>query len=400
MDKLLIVDDEEIEREGIANLIDRTQYGIEMAGTAWNGLEMIHKARPVYPNTIFVILSGYGEYEFTSQAIQEGIRHYILKPCDEEKIAETIKAVQAELEEQRLRSTQADRTRMLLPRAREQIFRDMLLGRVQLDTSGPRQLIAELGGVRRGVIAAAFRLNKGFDYMEQFVIGNMMTDLLPEGTLLLSTAIRTDIFLLIAPSADTGLEGAVSRLRKEFHAFEPKPLRAAATRTGTLEELPQLYEQAEELLYLADIENLECLMRYEQEGRSAARLVDYQAIRDAADYEQILFGLHLACLKLRLMGRAQEEVERYFTIVWKMLAGDAPEPKLTLAGFADALASRKGVAPDSGGKDRSILLAAYKHINDPNVSLQNLAREELFMNGCGKITLNQQSLDTSGVALI
>lgn len=299
MDKLLIVDDEEIEREGIASLIDWTQYGIEMAGTAWNGLdglekmkelrpdivlvyikmpgmnglEMIHHARPSYPNTIFVILSGYGEYEFTSQAMQEGIRHYILKPCDEEKITDVIKKVQSELEEQRARNAQSDRTRMLLPHAKEQIFRDMLLGRVQLETSGPRQLMAEFGG--QETIALAFRIEQGFDYMEQFVIGNMMTDLLPEGTLLLSAAIRTDMFLLVDTSADDSLETAVSRLRKEFRRFESKPLRAAASQTGTLEELPRLYEQAEELLYLADMESLECLLRYDRESQPAARLMDY-----------------------------------------------------------------------------------------------------------------------------
>lgn len=403
MDKLLIVDDEEIEREGIASLIDWTQYGIEMAGTAWNGLdglekmkelrpdivlvdikmpgmnglEMIHHARPAYPNTIFVILSGYGEYEFTSQAMQEGIRHYILKPCDEEKITDVIKKVQHDLKDQRARNAQANRTRMLLPHAKEQIFRDMLLGRVQLETSGPRQLIAELGS--RETIALAFRIEQDFDYMEQFVIGSMMTDLLPEGTLLLSAAIRTDMFLLVDTSADDSLETAVSRLRKEFRRFESKPLRAAASQTGTLEELPRLYEQAEELLYLADMESLECLLRYDRENQPAARLMDYQAIRDADSFEQILFGLHLACLKLRLLERDQGEIRRYFTIVWKMLEGDAPVPELTLGGFADALAARKGLR-DEEEKGRNILLTAYKYINAPNVTLQSLAREELFMN--------------------
>lgn len=404
MDKLLIVDDEDIEREGIAGLIDWGRYGIEMVGTAWNGLdglekmerlrpdivladikmpgmdglEMIRRARPLYPDTIFVILSGYGEYEFTSQAMREGIRHYILKPCDEEKIAAVIQAVQRELEEQRACNAQAHRTRMLLPRAKEQIFRDMLLDRVRLEDSGPRQLIAELGGPERRVMALAFRLEQGFDYMEQFIIGNMMTDLLPEETLLLSAGIRSDLFLLTDASASDALEGAVSRLRKEFRAFQPKPLRSAASHAGTLAQLPQLYEQAEELLYLAELEGLECLLRGEREGQPAARLVDYQAIRDADSYESILFGLHLACLKLRLMGRTQTEIQRYFTIVWKMLAGDDPAPELTLSGLADALAARKGL--DVSGKDRSILLAAYKRINDPNISLQTLAREELFMN--------------------
>ena len=409
MDKLLIVDDEDIEREGIANLIDWEQHGIKMVGTAWNGidgleqmerlrpnivlvdikmpgmngLEMIHQARPLYPETVFIILSGYGEYEFTSQAMEEGIRHYILKPCDEEKITTVIKQVQAELAEQQAKAAQADQARMLLPRAREQIFRDLLLGRVQPETNGPRQLISELGGLQREVMAVAFRLEQGFDYTEQFVIGNMMTDLLPEGTLLLSTEIRTDLFLLLDPSASDGLEGAVSRLRTEFLAFEPKPLRVSASRTGALAELPRLYEQAKELLYLAEMEGLEYLLRYGQEESSTSRtahLMDYQAIRDAASYEEILYSLHLTTLKLRLTGREQKEIQRYFTIVWRMLAGEDPMPELSLGGLANALAVQKGLVRKDSGKNRDILLTTYQHMNDPNVSLQTLAREKLFMN--------------------
>lgn len=227
---------------------------------------------------------------------------------------------------------------------------------MELSAAAPRQLVAELGGLERQVLALAFRLEGSFDYMEQFIIGNMMTDLLPEGTLLLSAEVRTDLFLLVDAAAGDSLEGAVARLRKEFWAFQPKPLRSAASLTGTLDRLPRLYEQAEELLYLADLEGLECLLRCGQEEQPAAHLVDYQAIRDADSYEGILFGLHLACLKLRLMGREQEEIERYFAIVWKMLAGDAPVPKLTLESFADALAAcgdQAGTPSDSQSPSNS-----------------------------------------------
>ena len=109
MHTLLVVDDEEIEREGMAQFIPWDSYEMKVVGTArngaeglekiakykpdlaivdikmpvMNGIEMIRQAKAQYPDMTFVVLSGYGDYEFTSQAMELGVRHYILKPCDE-----------------------------------------------------------------------------------------------------------------------------------------------------------------------------------------------------------------------------------------------------------------------------------------------------------------------------
>lgn len=92
MYRLLIVDDEEIEREGMARLIPWEDFDIELAGTAWNGaegfekiqscrpdivltdikmpvmdgIELIRRTRKEFPEVEFVVLSGYGEFQFTS----------------------------------------------------------------------------------------------------------------------------------------------------------------------------------------------------------------------------------------------------------------------------------------------------------------------------------------------
>ena len=122
MEKLLIVDDEEIELDGMAELIDWPSYGYELVGTAINGkrglaliqekqpdivitdikmpvmdgLAMIRAAQEQHVDTVFVVLSGYGDYEYTSQAMQLGIRHYILKPCDEAKILPVLEQARAD----------------------------------------------------------------------------------------------------------------------------------------------------------------------------------------------------------------------------------------------------------------------------------------------------------------
>ena len=189
---LLIVDDEEIEREGMAQFIPWDSYEIKVVSTArngaeglekiakfrpdlaivdikmpvMNGIEMIRQAKEQYPDMTFVVLSGYGDYEFTSQAMELGVRHYILKPCDESKMIPVLNKAFAELEEARKKNARSEKleteARLLKPYAREQLFRDLLLGKAQA-SSGARQLVDELGGEQRMVLLLDFRLKCGFD---------------------------------------------------------------------------------------------------------------------------------------------------------------------------------------------------------------------------------------------
>lgn len=126
--KLLIADDERIIRETISNLIDWKSLGVELIGLCsngleaydmiidespdivltdikmpgMNGLELIKNIAEINPDTHFIILSGYGEFEYAKEAMKFGIRHYILKPCNEKQISESIAAVSQECLKQRL----------------------------------------------------------------------------------------------------------------------------------------------------------------------------------------------------------------------------------------------------------------------------------------------------------
>lgn len=113
---LLIVDDEKAVCDTISDLIDWESLNIRLIGTAGNGiealqiildeypdivmtdikmpglsgLELIGKIKGINPDTEFIVLTGFGEFEYAQQAMQFGIRHYLLKPCDEKQIIESI----------------------------------------------------------------------------------------------------------------------------------------------------------------------------------------------------------------------------------------------------------------------------------------------------------------------
>lgn len=117
--KILIADDEKIIRETIANLIDWKSLGLNLIGCVKNGLEaynmildeypdivltdirmpllsgldLIEKIYAVNKNTQFIILSAYNEFEYAQKAMQFGVKHYLLKPCNEKQIINCLKEV-------------------------------------------------------------------------------------------------------------------------------------------------------------------------------------------------------------------------------------------------------------------------------------------------------------------
>jgi two-component system, response regulator YesN len=109
--RLLIADDEEDIRLGVSDLIPWEEHGIQIVGTAGDGLEalgMITELKPDillidiqmpglsglalirelqhHENLAFVILSGHDEFCFVQEALRLGVEDYLLKPCRPEEI--------------------------------------------------------------------------------------------------------------------------------------------------------------------------------------------------------------------------------------------------------------------------------------------------------------------------
>ncbi len=408
---LLIVDDEEIEREGMAQFIPWDSYEIKVVSTArngaeglekiakfrpdlaivdikmpvMNGIEMIRQAKEQYPDMTFVVLSGYGDYEFTSQAMELGVRHYILKPCDESKMIPVLNKAFAELEEARKKNARSEKleteARLLKPYAREQLFRDLLLGKAQA-SSGARQLVDELGGEQRMVLLLDFRLKCGFDSLERYVVGNMLGDLLPDGTLLMTTGVDRDVLVLADAMAESSVETAVQVLKKEFKRFETLPMLSSASRTGTLAELSVLFRQAQELLQLNMDENEPALLR---PSRNAAlpetvnEIFDLEALRQTGSYEELLQELAFSFAKMEAKDYRPQQRQKLCELAWKLLFEDKAAPEGSLPAWADALTAAWN-HPQPDARSREIFLAIYENLPEPEFSLQTIAQQRLFMS--------------------
>ncbi|WP_123041797.1 response regulator [Cohnella candidum] len=114
--KAVVFDDEFIVLKGLTKLIDWSEYGVELAGTAadglsaletfrklrpdivmtdirmpgMDGLQLIEAIRSEAPDTMCIVFSGYNEYDYVKRAIKLGVVDYLEKPITIVKIREGI----------------------------------------------------------------------------------------------------------------------------------------------------------------------------------------------------------------------------------------------------------------------------------------------------------------------
>lgn len=422
MYKLLIVDDEEIEREGMAQFIPWEKYQVELAGTAWNGLEgyekvkslkpdivltdikmpvmngieFIKKVRKELPDIEFIVLSGYGEYEFTSQAMEEGIRHYILKPCDEEKIAEVIEKVKAKISERREQREREQKVHQFLPRAREQVFQNLLLDREQLE-GNYEQFLEEYGHPDQSVRLLAIRAKESFDQLEQFVLGNILGELLGLEKVLLSTVIQQDVLFLVEEEDMERIEKAVERTKQEYQRLQKSAVVAAISEAGSIHSLADFYKETQELFQMSSPEQKKKLLYYgmfKAVKDETSLFIDYDVIQRTDDYAEILFELSLSFMKMEIKGYSYEEKKDTAKWMLRILYGtemdivsvENGDEEERLRKLYETVSSMILTAKELNmeGKETvrvgRILLATFQNIKNPYLSIQFLAKEVLFMN--------------------
>lgn len=130
MIRVLIVDDEKIEREGLKYLLKKEpgerdffeaangKQALQVLRTEsidllltdikmphMDGLELSKRAQEEYPGVTVVIFSGYNDFAFAQEAIRYGVTDYILKPVDPEDFHRVIAKVEAEIAQKKKKET-------------------------------------------------------------------------------------------------------------------------------------------------------------------------------------------------------------------------------------------------------------------------------------------------------
>ena len=162
MYRVLVVDDEKLERDGIRFLLSMEEGEWEIYEAAngklalnelrkhpvdlmltdikmphMDGLELSKKAREEYPDLEIFIFSGYGDFAFAQEAIRYGVTDYVLKPVDPDRFHDTIQKIQKEIASRKNKEQQSIKEKSFL----QQYF---LLGYIY---SGDQERLKEAEGI-------------------------------------------------------------------------------------------------------------------------------------------------------------------------------------------------------------------------------------------------------------
>ena len=124
---ILIVDDETAERVTLGEVLRLESFHVSLAGSGeealnlleqgetfdlvildlrlpgLNGLQVLERLHKLNPETLVILITGYGTLETAIQAMRNGAYDYLLKPCPVEDILATVRRGLSELAQERHR---------------------------------------------------------------------------------------------------------------------------------------------------------------------------------------------------------------------------------------------------------------------------------------------------------
>lgn len=274
MYKVLLVDDERMILEGISSIVDWHSVDTQLVGTARNGVEayafvcehapdiiisdirmpgmdglqLVARVKETHPHIRFIMLSGFDEFEYAQIAMQYGVKHYLLKPCNENSILKALSEIAAEYKQEEskegfIQSMKAN-LRKVLPHVKEQFLKEFVTNK----SYGSRDwdYYQDLFGLQvsgKKVRLLLFRLEDKFEYEHLFAVKNIAEDILDEP--LLSSTIAEQILIMIEDQEDMErLQEQIKEIRRIFMLYYKIDTTVALSESGDIVEARRLYLQA------------------------------------------------------------------------------------------------------------------------------------------------------------
>ncbi|UJF34996.1 response regulator transcription factor [Paenibacillus hexagrammi] len=333
MYKVLLVDDERMILEGISSIVDWSSAGTELMGTArngveayafvcehppdiiisdirmpgMNGLELVAKVKETHPQIRLMMLSGFDEFEYAKKAMQYGVKHYLLKPCNENTIVSALQEIVSELKQEESKEvfiqTMKESLQKVLPHVKAQFLKEFVMNK----SYGARdwEYYSQLFGLQlngKKVRFILIHLDGTFEYEHLFAVKNIAEDLLHEP--LLSSTVGDQVLIVIEDAVHAELlHQQVRDIRKVFKQYYKMDATVAISEAGDIDESRRLYLQA-----------LDCLGHRFYLGE--AGLITVRDVPEASEqrYERFVYDEDKILLHIRAgnWNEAKAELDLFF----------------------------------------------------------------------------------------
>lgn len=276
MYRILLVDDERIIREGIAAIIDWEAHDLMFLGAVRNGieaydaivrehpqivitdikmpvldgLELIAKVKGEFPEIIFIVLSGYSEFELAKEAMRHGVKHYLLKPCNEHKIIDVLQNVKNELRQNEQKEifirNNRENLEKVMPLVREQFIHDFITNRSY--TKDEYDYFCKLLGMEERPFRMILLQPDGeYGYEEMFGLMSITDNLLGKDRYF-STIMKNQILTLVYNLDDEQIIEAINQVKKTFAYYHDLEVSIAYSEANTFENAQLVYKEVQECL--------------------------------------------------------------------------------------------------------------------------------------------------------
>ncbi|WP_078544586.1 response regulator transcription factor [Litchfieldia alkalitelluris] len=278
MYRVLLVDDERIILEGISRIINWNELGTNLIGTArngleaydfitreepdivicdiqmpgMNGLELVELVSKEKPFIKFIILSGFNDFNYAKQAMEYGVKHYLLKPCNEKNIADALLKLIADLNrdakrEQFLMETKS-RLDQVQPLVKKQLLKEFISSKPESNRGGIQfyEKLLRMNFQEEFIRLVIFRIEGEFHYEHMFVIENLGEDLFSQS--ILSTSIGDNVLFLINEQGFNQLQMKIEQLRDHFNDIYGMDMTVALSEVDCITQVRRLYLEALECL--------------------------------------------------------------------------------------------------------------------------------------------------------
>ena len=205
---VMIVDDEELIRLGIAKILGKSEISVQIAGLYANGLEasaamsklqpgelhvlitdikmpvmdglrLIEKAKERFPALHVIVISGFNEFEYARQALRFGVFDYLLKPLDKYDLFQSLTKISRSLDEtepdcrERDAGEQeqrvAERIKQILDKEFDKTFNlEQLAERVELSPSYVSKLFRQQTGLTMTDYLITVRMEKAKQFLTDY----------------------------------------------------------------------------------------------------------------------------------------------------------------------------------------------------------------------------------------